>query len=234
MLFELLAEGKIIRIAKLDGKRFQRKPGAQEQGFCAVYADTNGILPNGKPDGGLKLLAQRFVPQIHLRGKLLSGDASGIALDKAAGDADTVLVCRGTEAPGGDGAQKLLCFKIQMQKLLFVGRLHFRKELLGGRQEFFKSGFVAAHDRTIGQKPHGQKIVIAFCTDADEKFKPSAVRIDDGRMLCTGETLDKGAAGEPDAVVVFVGIFAFPIQKEQSAVMFKSNIEVISALVGFV
>ena len=49
----------------------------------------------------------------------------------------------------------LLYTSIQMQKLLFVGRLHFRKELLGGRQEFFKSGFVAAHDRTVGQKPHG-------------------------------------------------------------------------------
>ena len=132
MLFELLAEGKIIRIAKLDGKRFQRKPGAQEQGFCAVYADTNGILPNGKPDGGLKLLAQRFVPQIHLRGKLLSGDASGIALDKAAGDADTVLVCRGTKAPGGDGAQKLLRFRCVYETGFGLVRIDEIVERLGG------------------------------------------------------------------------------------------------------
>ena len=104
MLLELLAERKTVRVPQLDGQLFQRQIAAQKQRLGAVDPDANGILADGDPGGGPKLLSQGFIAQIHLGGNLLSGDPPGIALDEAAGQPDAVVLLPGAGAAGSDGA----------------------------------------------------------------------------------------------------------------------------------
>ena len=213
MLLELLAEGKTVRVPQLEGQLLQRQIAAQQQRLGAVHPDANGVLADGDSGGSPELLSQGFVAQVHLGGNLLSGNPPGVALDETAGQPDAVVLLPGAGAAGGDGAQKLLGFKIQTGQGLSLGALHGGQEVPGGGKNLFQGILLTVHHRAVRHQAHGQEIVIALRADADEKFQPLSVRLYDGGMLYARKPLDERAPRKLHAGVASVKIFPLPVQE---------------------
>ena len=234
VLLELLAERKTVRVPQLEGQLLQRQIAAQQQRLGAVDPDANGVLPHGDSGGSPELLPQGFIAQIHLGGNLLPGDPPGVALHETAGQPDAVVLLPGAGAAGSDGTQKLLGFKIQTGQGLSLGALHGGQEVPGGGKNLFQGILLTVHHRAVRHQAHGQEIVIALRTDADEKLQPLSVRLYDGGMLYARKPLYERAPRKLHARVAAVEIFPLPVQEDQAAVIFKSNVPVAPPIVRLV
>jgi hypothetical protein len=76
--------------------------------------------------------------------------------------------------------------------------------------------------------------VIALRADADKEFQPLSVRLYDGGMLYARKPLYERAPRKLHAGVAAVEIFPLPVQEDQAAVIFKSNVPVAPPIVRLV
>lgn len=171
---------------------------------------------------------------MHLGCQLLPGDPPGAALDEAAGQLHAAVLLPGAGTAGGDDAQKLLGLKIQARQVGLLGILHGGQQALGGGKDFVQRVLLAAHHRAVGHQSHGEEVVVAFRADADEEFQPFPVRLYDGGVPHAREPLDEGAPGKPHMGMATVGIFPFPVQNNQAAVVLECDVPVAPPVVRFV